>query len=687
MRPVNPARESAVRSPLAVLAAIVVACAGAVLLGRHLGDRTHLPPGERVLDDLAPAAPGDDEVRYGPAPDAEDDEAPPEEGEGAGEGPGDAEGAGAGEAGPAGGGGPGTGGGGASGADLRTVGAGVSGVAAAARDGRAPAAGGGAGGEGATRTPLASSAEASTSTAAPPPPDDPPGTLAGQVIEAGGAGIARATVHVLSGSKVYHTARTDDGGRYRIEGVRPGRYRMTGRAGGFLDAALPGTFDLAPGEGKYLPDLEMRPAGRVLGQVVDPEGVPVRRALVSAERGGAFGRIETRSGEDGLFELRGLAPGKPRIRATHDDYLPSAWETVTIPKLEDGSPGEALDIVLRLKGGAAIEGSTADADGAAIDVAVSLYDARGRRLERTASRGGAFAFEGLGKGSYQVATDAVRGAVAREEVRLGAGERRRIDLVLSSGGSIAGICVDEEGNPVRDVRVTAAAQGISASPSAVSGANGRFRIGGLLDAGYVVSARPPERYAVPEPLSVAVAGAAGPQDLAIQLTAGAALAGQALAADGGPAGGARIAVHDAGTRVRLAAVDADPSGRFRIPRLPAVAVDVYVAWGGQLAREALRLATGEETRFEPRLLPGGRIRGAVRRASGEPAGRATVDVVQEERIVRRSARANARGSYEVKDLYPGRYSVTAAAGGARADAVEVHIAPGQVLEGFDIAVP
>ncbi len=664
------------RSPLVVLLAVIVACAAAHWVGRGFGSRAASEPGEIDLAERShlspfeglPAVPG---------------------GEGWGEGDGDPDsssfvpvpvpvpdsggrGPGAGEPGPGG-----------------------------LKPGVVPASYPGGGGSGTgtgtgTKSAAATGAETTTATAkteskaASDVPPEPDGTIAGRVTDPDGAAIARADVKILSGRRTYNQARADDDGRFRVEKVRPGRYKLVARASGFVDGGPPGTFDVAPAQTVTGLDVVLKPSGLVTGRVLDPDGAPVARAYVRAERDGAFGRNDARSGADGRFELRGLPVGKTNLRAEHDAYLPSKKVGINVPKLEDGSPGSVEDVTLALVAGAAIEGTTLAVDGSPLVVDVWLHDSRGRRLERSSSKPGLYRFEGLAAGRYQVVTDRLAGAVARvDDVTIAAGERKRLDLVLEGGGSVAGTCLNELGEPVASVRVTASCPEIAFRPSALSGADGRFQVAGLFDAAYVISALPPELSAVPAPLNVEVTEGAGPQDLLFQIAAGAIVSGRAIRVDGGPAGGALVALHDALTGARHAFADADPGGRFRLVRLPPGDHELYVHAGSELKRLALRLAPAEERTADVQLLPGGKVRGVVRRGGpgGPAAANAVVTATGPNGVVRREARSNGQGAFELRDVYEGRYTVAAKLGSATAAPLEVVVGEGQVVEGLEIVIP
>ena len=67
---------------------------------------------------------------------------------------------------------------------------------------------------------------------------NPNGSLRGEVVDASGARVAGAYVVVkASGSALTREVAADDRGEFRIEGLLPGRYRMTVTAKGFAEAA------------------------------------------------------------------------------------------------------------------------------------------------------------------------------------------------------------------------------------------------------------------------------------------------------------------------------------------------------------------------------------------------------------------------------------------------------------------
>jgi hypothetical protein len=98
--------------------------------------------------------------------------------------------------------------------------------------------------------------------------------------------------------------RTDQEGRYLIEGVGSGAYAVTLNAG---RAGTSRTLVQFPATGTVTLDLRLGPTGTVVARVVDAEGKPVARAYVTfryAEHGAS-------AGEGGLTDADGTIASGP----------------------------------------------------------------------------------------------------------------------------------------------------------------------------------------------------------------------------------------------------------------------------------------------------------------------------------------------------------------------------------------
>lgn len=161
----------------------------------------------------------------------------------------------------------------------------------------------------------------------------PPGTavLAGRVLTADtGRPVKRARVLVNAGGRQSRATTTDEQGRFRIADLPAGNYTITASRTGFVDAIYgqrrpfqPGTpVQLNDGQEVATIDLRLIRGGVITGRVVDEDGEPLARALVTVQRY-QYVRGErqlTPAGGDqtddrGQYRVFGLPPGDYYVSA------------------------------------------------------------------------------------------------------------------------------------------------------------------------------------------------------------------------------------------------------------------------------------------------------------------------------------------------------------------------------------
>jgi protocatechuate 3,4-dioxygenase beta subunit len=162
----------------------------------------------------------------------------------------------------------------------------------------------------------------------------PQGTAAieGRVLTADtGRPVKRARVTVSGGGRGGRTASTDDQGRYRIAELAAGSYTVAASRTGFVDAVFgqrrplqPGTpLQITDGQAASNIDLRLTRGGVITGRIVDEDGEPLARALVTVQRY-QYVRGErqlTPAGSDqtddrGQYRVFALPPGEYYVSAS-----------------------------------------------------------------------------------------------------------------------------------------------------------------------------------------------------------------------------------------------------------------------------------------------------------------------------------------------------------------------------------
>jgi len=157
------------------------------------------------------------------------------------------------------------------------------------------------------------------------------GVIAGTVVAADtGRAVKRARVVVLGGGRP-HASSTDDQGRYKVTGLPAATYTITATKSGFVAGAFgqrrsarTGTpVELADGQQAVNIDLKLARGGVVTGRVLDEEGEPLARAVVTVLRQ-QYLRGEKQltpvggdqSDDRGQYRIFGLPPGDYYVSAT-----------------------------------------------------------------------------------------------------------------------------------------------------------------------------------------------------------------------------------------------------------------------------------------------------------------------------------------------------------------------------------
>jgi hypothetical protein len=298
-------------------------------------------------------------------------------------------------------------------------------------------------------------------------------------------GAPMAQVEVALRGEVELSATSDAAGRFELA-APPGRYRVVASGDGVVAIDTPWLSLAAAAPAAEL-ELEVLPVAHVTGRVVDFQGAPMADVAVacSAEIDGepldpeAALPCSAVSDDDGAFALE-VPPGRVVVEARAADapvgrtVLPWVEPDARLAGVElVVDAGVRLGGVVRDRTAAAVPGAVvvAFADAGTAPVASAQTDAAGR-----------FALGGLPAGAVRLEARAPGyGPSAPRAVELLAGDAvDDLTLVLAAADLLAGIVVDERGDPVAGAEVSARAlrRGDPGAllASATTGADGRFEL-------------------------------------------------------------------------------------------------------------------------------------------------------------------------------------------------------------------
>ncbi len=525
--------------------------------------------------------------------------------------------------------------------------------------------------------------------------------------------------------RTYQTT-TNAEGRFAFHDLEPGRYNGSLMAEGYGATGM-GRLRLKAGEDPPEPkEYTLFPEAEVIGRVFDvTSGKGLEGALVYAmaefEGGRGFpAYVETRSGKDGAYSLRGLSREADVILgARKEGYslkMAQSKGSSGIPGIELKSKdrnGERDLVDLPMVGGATVMGRVL-ADGSlepVVGAKVTLISPNGiGTVARTGpvvtDENGRYEFNGVPAGAFMVLAshpDFVRSVSGLKAGFLGdfmstrkeQDARRRdlqpgevrdaIDVVMQKGARVSGKVIDGKGAPVAGATVEfASKEGTSAMVRSVLGPvaptqtdpDGRFQLVSVpRDTRVDVVARHP-RFVSSDRKTLNLSGDAAPPKLVLHLGQGAVFEGVAYDGDGRVLpktlvelrpterrGGGFLGLPSTARPTHELAARTDDAGRFRIDRIPA-AKYVAILKGKRVRR--IEFAAGEKRSEDLRLVRQVTIEGFTVYEDGSPFPGAVITAKRIRDGGNSGASVGPAGKNTAVSDELGRFQLTVAEGGTYA---------------------
>ena len=338
------------------------------------------------------------------------------------------------------------------------------------------------------------------------------GSVTGRVVDERGAPVGDVVVNLRSkdrgggmfffGGRSSSSARTTDDGEFTIEHVRPGSYRAEASQGWTRTLRSPGTSDddvqgveLSVSEDEAT-QVEIRVEAKgaeIRGKVVDADGGPVSDAFISAtresdsatksagsnvraSRWGNWDLQPVLTDADGGFTIDNLTVGTYTVHARRKGGGEGFAEGVATES----------EAVITIESTGSLSGTVTASAGPPEEFTVTLRERESAvwRSDTFFRTGGAFSFDELSAGTYELTVEAGEGS-AKVEESLGDGEERDdVKIELVGRVTVRGRLVDlDSGEPISGMRVHIGPSsggmffgGGGGERKEVSDANGEFEV-------------------------------------------------------------------------------------------------------------------------------------------------------------------------------------------------------------------
>jgi len=416
-------------------------------------------------------------------------------------------------------------------------------------------------------------------------------SLGGQVVDDDGDPVPGARVVALELAKrgeigslpelgrLAGQATAGDAGRFALEGLASGRFRLIASARGYLSADQ--EIDLLEGDAVDDLALTLRRGAIVEGHVLTAQGDPAAGARVRVvdgdERTMGSEAPEAVANEDGAYRLSGVAPGTRTLRAEWSG-APAAVESLPV-----GSGSNHLDLTLRSGfevAGRVVTSAGEPVAGARLDL-VPADLVGGTLPPQTSGEDGTFSWNAVASGHYRLRAEKSGYGGAPLELVLD-GPVLGLEPRLDAGGAIAGRIAGLSAQEMSFVEVRASSPD-RGDGVAAPGADGAYRIDGLGPGPWTVVAQVAGGSRAARGGAVVPAG--GEAVLDLSFGAGTTLAGTVIHG-GMPVAGAWVTVWS-GRGSAAAATGAD--GRFRIEGLAPGPCEVAAVHPGSGLERDLRI--------------------------------------------------------------------------------------------------
>lgn len=302
----------------------------------------------------------------------------------------------------------------------------------------------------------------------------PEAVLAGRVVEASGdrpVANVYVRVHAKVGGRDRAAAAyalSDDAGRFRIAGLLPGWYRVSGVGDGVITETQEALAEVGADNSEVM--LTVTSAARLRGKVLRG-GAPIAGATLVASLDSPPRRSEPAiSQADGSFVIEHVPLGDVRVSA-------APYRVVSPTHLELDSAKDRDGIVIEVEQLATLRGRVTRLGAPTAGARVCCVPTVAGTDRVVTDADGSYELAGVQPGSHRIGADSEELGTMMDHVpvTVAAGEIRTVDLEMDLAATISGVVVDQHGRPVQGVFVKWTNEQTGDLGKSVTDARGRYR--------------------------------------------------------------------------------------------------------------------------------------------------------------------------------------------------------------------
>lgn len=458
----------------------------------------------------------------------------------------------------------------------------------------------------------------------------PGGSITGTVLDEQGKPITNARVCAVpvneSSIRTYYCV--DDYGNYLINSLDSGDYIVEAKAEGWIIQQWAEHVTVNPPNKTGNINFTLKKGGSISGQVVDEQGQPIVKALVTISDNSSS--YLCRTDDIGKYVFQSLISGTYEVNVRATGWIKQTYKN----RVEVVAPNDISNINFTLQRGGSISGQVIDDSGNPINNAnVNVYsidDALITYFSNTDDLGN-YIVSSMKSGEYRIqirASGWITQEYSTNVIVYAPNDTSQINFTLHPEGSISGTISDEQETPITNADVLAVpVNGNSISSVNRSNTSGNYLITGLESGDYIVKVQAKGWIKQQRIEPVTVTASQKTENINFILKRGGSISGQVLDEQKQPVENAQVYVYDLDNSSYYYCYT-DDNGNYIIQSLPSGTYKVNVnanGWIRQKYSNSVEVVVPNDTsNINFVLLRGGSISGRVVDNNGNPISNATV---------------------------------------------------------------